>query len=396
LKIGPQENLNEELVWEEVENWVNSLLEEGYDLGDYAWEEMYEEYLSEVPMTGSNRPTKLSDPLANTGRAIGSAARSFVTGSSRPGNTGSQSTRATQPSPGTSTGGGGYAAGRTTSSPVTPYRANDPRRTDTSTRSRFARPMNAGTPSTVAVRGTGGSSTQRPPIGSLPASARQPTQYPAGVSTGVGGGNAGASRPAPAAPARPVARPSAAAPRPAASAPAAAPRPVARPSAAPAPSVPRSATSAPAAAPRPAASAPSISKSTSQAPSTSPAATTGNPPLAPKPLPPIMGKPSLSSQAAEIRAMRQRSQQRIISQGGTPATALVQSFDPFDVVLGHLIDEGYADTEESALQIMANMSEEWRDGILDEAKTVMSVTSPSEKSRRLNISKAKPSENLEG
>jgi len=46
---------------------------------------------------------------------------------------------------------------------------------------------------------------------------------------------------------------------------------------------------------------------------------------------------------------------------------LVQSFDPFDVVLGHLIDEGYADTQEAALQIMTNMSEDWRDGILDEA-----------------------------
>jgi len=41
----------------------------------------------------------------------------------------------------------------------------------------------------------------RKPIGSLPSSARQPTQYPDGVPTGVGGGNAGAStrsnRPAP-------------------------------------------------------------------------------------------------------------------------------------------------------------------------------------------------------
>jgi hypothetical protein len=43
---------------------------------------------------------------------------------------------------------------------------------------------------------------------------------------------------------------------------------------------------------------------------------------------------------------------------------LTQSFDPFDVVLGHLIDEGYADTEQAALQIMANMSEEWRENIL--------------------------------
>jgi hypothetical protein len=43
-----------------------------------------------------------------------------------------------------------------------------------------------------------------------------------------------------------------------------------------------------------------------------------------------------------------------------------ESFDLFDVVKGHLLDEGYADTEEAALVIMANMSEEWRESILSE------------------------------
>ena len=41
---APQE-LTEEQVLEEVENWVNDLIEEGYDLSDYTWEEMYESYL---------------------------------------------------------------------------------------------------------------------------------------------------------------------------------------------------------------------------------------------------------------------------------------------------------------------------------------------------------------
>jgi hypothetical protein len=41
------------------------------------------------------------------------------------------------------------------------------------------------------------------------------------------------------------------------------------------------------------------------------------------------------------------------------------SFDLFDIVKGHLIDEGYADTEEAALAIMANMSEEWRQSIVE-------------------------------
>jgi hypothetical protein len=43
----PEIELTEEQVWEEVENWVNSLIEEGYDLSEYSWEEMYESYLEE-------------------------------------------------------------------------------------------------------------------------------------------------------------------------------------------------------------------------------------------------------------------------------------------------------------------------------------------------------------
>ena len=41
-------------------------------------------------------------------------------------------------------------------------------------------------------------------------------------------------------------------------------------------------------------------------------------------------------------------------------------YDTFDTVLEHLVAEGYADTNEAALVIMANMSEEWRQSILDE------------------------------
>ena len=41
------------------------------------------------------------------------------------------------------------------------------------------------------------------------------------------------------------------------------------------------------------------------------------------------------------------------------------SVDLFDIVKGHLMSEGYADTEEAALAIMANMSEEWRQSIVE-------------------------------
>jgi hypothetical protein len=44
-----------------------------------------------------------------------------------------------------------------------------------------------------------------------------------------------------------------------------------------------------------------------------------------------------------------------------------EQFDLFDYLLEHLVAEGYADTNANAIAIMANMSEEWRIEILDEA-----------------------------
>ena len=41
-------------------------------------------------------------------------------------------------------------------------------------------------------------------------------------------------------------------------------------------------------------------------------------------------------------------------------------YDTFDAILEHLVAEGYADTNESALAIMANMSEEWRQSIVEQ------------------------------
>jgi hypothetical protein len=39
--------------------------------------------------------------------------------------------------------------------------------------------------------------------------------------------------------------------------------------------------------------------------------------------------------------------------------------DIYDIILSHLIDEGYADTQEAAERIMVNMSEEWRESIVE-------------------------------
>ncbi len=41
-------------------------------------------------------------------------------------------------------------------------------------------------------------------------------------------------------------------------------------------------------------------------------------------------------------------------------------FDTFDVVLEYLVSEGFAETNENALAIMANMSDEWKQSIVEE------------------------------
>ena len=61
---APQE-LTEEQVWGEVENLVNYLIEEGYDLSDYTWEEMYESYILEVHSVDAER--LLMHKYKNTG-----------------------------------------------------------------------------------------------------------------------------------------------------------------------------------------------------------------------------------------------------------------------------------------------------------------------------------------
>lgn len=42
-----------------------------------------------------------------------------------------------------------------------------------------------------------------------------------------------------------------------------------------------------------------------------------------------------------------------------------EDVDLFDIIKGHLLDEGYAETEEAAHVIMSNMSEEWKKNIID-------------------------------
>ncbi len=67
LDVYMQEELTEEQVWEEVESWVNSLLEEEYDLSDYTWDEMYDIY-NEAYKGGPEFGMKYSKPKPLSGK----------------------------------------------------------------------------------------------------------------------------------------------------------------------------------------------------------------------------------------------------------------------------------------------------------------------------------------
>jgi hypothetical protein len=43
-----------------------------------------------------------------------------------------------------------------------------------------------------------------------------------------------------------------------------------------------------------------------------------------------------------------------------------ESYDLYDIILSHLLDEGYADTQQAAEAIMVNMSEDWREDIVED------------------------------
>jgi hypothetical protein len=51
-----------------------------------------------------------------------------------------------------------------------------------------------------------------------------------------------------------------------------------------------------------------------------------------------------------------------------------EAVDLYDIILSHLLDEGYADTQEAAEAIMVNMSEEWRESIVEEVEQLDEIS----------------------
>ena len=291
---APQEEveLTEEQVQEDFENWVNSLVEEGHDLSEYTWEDMYNAYLEEA--IGQPGSAGMVDYKNQAGQ-VKSAYKSS-------------------------------SDGKLYKNYNDALAAKNSRMRGLAVQQGLNRTYRAGGGNAAVAQGRSPFDVMKQGATNLRAQQRPAT-------------------PAPAPAARPVAQ---------------AARPVVQ-AAKPTTPAPTAGTS------------PTLGYTLAQKGidlSKSSASTTSATPVK---------RPSLAQQAAELRAMQAASRQR---QG------LTQGFDVFDVIKGHLLDEGYADSEEAAFTIMANMSEEWKqsilEGMLDFLPKSKTVTVPADKMDKRN------------
>jgi hypothetical protein len=85
-----------------------------------------------------------------------------------------------------------------------------------------------------------------------------------------------------------------------------------------------------------------------------------------KPQPSTQVKPPMDDFAAGGGNAKMKktgmSRDQVVAQG---KKNLTNSYDLYDIILSHLLDEGYAETQEQAEAIMVNMSEEWRENIVE-------------------------------
>jgi F0F1-type ATP synthase epsilon subunit len=85
-----------------------------------------------------------------------------------------------------------------------------------------------------------------------------------------------------------------------------------------------------------------------------------------------IGKKGKGFEAVATKAAKQygskEAGERVAAAAMFKQQAHKEEFDTFDVVLEYLISEGFAETNENALAIMVNMSEEWRQSIISESR----------------------------
>lgn len=310
---APQE-LTEEQVWEEVEVWVNSLVEEGYDLSEYTWEDMYEAYLNEGPYDAAavrraQQAQSSRDQASAAASARQSAERRSQDVAQYRASMGSSPTASAKPTSTTFQNTGGF--GRYQSAATQQY----------GNQSRFAGARDAAFARARQIQGSPVVGPRLVGSGSTPPQTR-PTPAPAGTSR-------------PNAPVRP-----------------------AIPSYSGATGVRPVGTPLPTGAVTPVAGAPTQNAPVS-APTTAPTAPA-------RTFNPLMQRTfGYQTGYAPSQVKGDIKKMAVMGSLRTAMGSLRNSFDPFDIVMGYLIDEGYAENEEAASGIMANMSEEWRQSIVE-------------------------------
>ena len=308
---APQEEveLTEEQVQEDFENWVNSLVEEGHDLSEYTWEDMYEAYIGEDIKS-----------FADRGGLLGAAQRAFARSGTEQGK--AQNRAAV----GRFFGGINQAMVNRIKQNVPQTTAAKPQPTakyKSSSDGKLYKNYN----DALAARNSRLRSAQQPGTSATMNALNNP-----GVQNRFIQDKPTPTR-TPAAPARtPATTPTAPAPKAAPAAPAAS-------------SIERRIPT-------------SAELKQAQQLRTTGANLTGTGALAPKPAaaPAAPAATSTPTPAAEPKPNLQQSIRN---------RRLNMDLDLFDIIKGHLLDEGYADTEEAALKIMANMSEEWKQSIVE-------------------------------
>ena len=75
---------------------------------------------------------------------------------------------------------------------------------------------------------------------------------------------------------------------------------------------------------------------------------------------------TITSHSPEAAKAKEASNRSPIKRKGNTITIGMkrEQYDIYDIILSHLLDEGYAETLEAAEAIMVNMSEEWRNSIV--------------------------------
>ena len=294
LQVYEPQELTEEQVWEGVEEWVNALLQEGYDLSDYTWEEMYESYRGTSVAGQAPTETDAIEPKFGVDKTGIKPLTTF-----------------TKPAALTPMDQWAKANPRLAAAQAEKDRIRGTSQTDNPLMKdmRDRMPMTPSVQSPTLAKDLGGGSGNQSLLNNPNANKSPQISAPNPVKANVPGFALGGKDPRVSAPATPK-------------------------------------------------------------PTTVPA------PATPKPTPPTPMDAFTAGGGAAKMTKSGMTRDQVIAQGNknnarlpqdklTPRGVQLTHIDLFDLVKGHLLDEGYADTYEAAEVIMVNMSEDWRQSIIE-------------------------------